>query len=91
MTSVELSVAYRLIGQSQQVFRRLVQPRIKLDLPDTEANVIATMRRGIALIEYFFEARPDRGDFHGVGAGQQGSKLIAAEPADHIAFTKGDA
>ena len=49
------------------------------------------MHRGIALIEYFFEARPDRGDFHGAGAGQQRDEFIAAEPADHIAFTKGDA
>jgi len=37
---------------------------MKLDLIDAVVDVITAMHRGIALFEYFFESRPDRGYFH---------------------------
>ncbi|MNG07946.1 hypothetical protein D3C84_912730 [compost metagenome] len=68
----------------------MVKIGVVFDLPDTEANVITAVHRGIALVEHLFEARLDRGDVHPARAGQQRDKFIVAEPADHVVFAKGD-
>jgi len=61
-----------------------------LDLADTEANGIAAVHRGVALVEHLFEPRPDGLDLHSIGTSQQRRELVAAHTANHITLAKGN-
>ena len=52
------------IGLCHQLLDRAGKLRVALELSDAEVDVITAMHRGIALFEYFFESRPDRGNLH---------------------------